>query len=556
MHHPLRSLLVAAGLTVSLSIAALAAPPGTSFAYQGLLASGGNPVDTPVTVTFRLFDAASGGNQIGGNSVQVVHPEQGVFTTSLDFGVDAYAFNQALWLEIEVEGDLLGRQKLEATPFALNTRGITVLPDGGLEVGVSPDTPQPSTGIVSFGHHTGLVGLSDFENGAAVWGTNYLPNGFGMGGRFDALSPDGVGVYGSGGFEGGFFVSTRQSGDSYGVYARSFFSPTGVGVRAESRSETGPTKGIHASVDSPDGFAGYFEGGKNYFEGRVGIGMDAPTHTLEVNGNFTVDSNGSRRFTVRSDGRVAMNSFGGAGVSCLIQQVPGDSIVLSAADINAVDKFWVESTGDTRTTRDAHIWRNAHISQDLFVGGDTTVDGRHRTLSQTYIGPGGYGNVALHVNLPYEYGINLQQGDAGKPGGGSWASTSDVRLKKNISPLSNALDTLLELRGVHFEYQDPSAIGELPGIRTGFIAQEAERVLPDWVWEAEDGYKRMTIRGFEALAVEALRELRTEKDEQIAAVRRQARTEIAALQADNAELRTRLERVEALLTRLAAEPGD
>ena len=45
-----------------------------------------------------------------------------------------------------------------------------------------------------------------------------------------------------------------------------------------------------------------------------------------------------------------------------------------------------------------------------------------------------------------------------------------------------------------------------------------EQVLPDWVDEGPDGYKRLTVRGFEALAVEALREVVQEKDAQIAAL--------------------------------------
>ena len=96
-------------------------------------------------------------------------------------------------------------------------------------------------------------------------------------------------------------------------------------------------------------------------------------------------------------------------------------------------------------------------------------------------------------------------GDAAKPGGGSWTVASDARLKTNVADLQNALETLLELRGVTFEYKDPAAMNELEGERIGFIAQEVEQVLPDWVEEASDGYKRLTIRGFEALAVEAFR---------------------------------------------------
>jgi hypothetical protein len=76
---------------------------------------------------------------------------------------------------------------------------------------------------------------------------------------------------------------------------------------------------------------------------------------------------------------------------------------------------------------------------------------------------------------------------------------------------------LLQLHGVTYEYKDPEAIHELPGQQTGMIAQEVEKVFPDWVERTPDGMRRLSIRGFEALTVEALRELRIEKDEQIRA---------------------------------------
>jgi hypothetical protein len=118
------------------------------------------------------------------------------------------------------------------------------------------------------------------------------------------------------------------------------------------------------------------------------------------------------------------------------------------------------------------------------------------------------GNVGIGTASP---GFLLEvNGSAGKPGGGAWSVASDRRLKRDIAPLEGALATLLALRGVSFEYRDPAAIHELPGRRIGFVAQEVEAVLPDWVDEAPDGTKRLTTRGFEALAVEALRALAAE----------------------------------------------
>jgi hypothetical protein len=61
------------------------------------------------------------------------------------------------------------------------------------------------------------------------------------------------------------------------------------------------------------------------------------------------------------------------------------------------------------------------------------------------------------------------------------------------------------------------------------IAQEVEKVFPSWVDTGTDGYKRLTFRGFEAVAVEAVRELDTNS--------KVAMARIADLERQNAELR-------------------
>lgn len=138
----------------------------------------------------------------------------------------------------------------------------------------------------------------------------------------------------------------------------------------------------------------------------------------------------------------------------------------------------------------------------------------------------------LHVN-----------GTAGKPDGGSWSVASDARLKKNIRPLEGTLDRLLGLHGVTFEYIDPAGIHELSGTRIGMIAQEVEPLFPNWVETGADGFRRVTYRGFEALTVEALRDLRDEKDTQI----EQLNTRIVEQEAELADLRARLDRLEAII---------
>lgn len=99
-----------------------------------------------------------------------------------------------------------------------------------------------------------------------------------------------------------------------------------------------------------------------------------------------------------------------------------------------------------------------------------------------------------------------------KPGGGAWAASSDARLKSNVQPLDHALDRLLALRGVTFEYAHPDNGIRPAGTFTGFIAQEVEPNFPNWIGHDDKGYLTVGPQGFEALTVEALRTLKNDDD--------------------------------------------
>jgi hypothetical protein len=100
-----------------------------------------------------------------------------------------------------------------------------------------------------------------------------------------------------------------------------------------------------------------------------------------------------------------------------------------------------------------------------------------------------------------------------KPGGGAWTSSSDIRLKKEVTPLSDALEKVLKLRGIRFEWKEPEKMGDLRGPQMGLVAQDVEKVFPEWVSEDPEGYRELTVRGFEALAVEAIRDLKKQVDD-------------------------------------------
>ena len=89
----------------------------------------------------------------------------------------------------------------------------------------------------------------------------------------------------------------------------------------------------------------------------------------------------------------------------------------------------------------------------------------------------------------------------------SYWLTSDVRYKKNIATLENPLDTILNLRGVTFDWNRGQwkERGFAEGRQIGFIAQEVEKVLPELVRTDSKGYKSVAYADIVPVLVEAMK---------------------------------------------------
>ena len=96
---------------------------------------------------------------------------------------------------------------------------------------------------------------------------------------------------------------------------------------------------------------------------------------------------------------------------------------------------------------------------------------------------------------------------------GTWTNSSDERLKQDIAPVKNGMDELLRFRPVTFRWKEPSKHGGLTGVQHGFIAQDVEKIEPEWVVTDRDGFKSIDMKGLHSLEVDAIRQLKTENDE-------------------------------------------
>jgi hypothetical protein len=114
----MKRLLLAAGLALFALISTAASlPQGTAFTYQGTLSANGHPASGNFDLAFNLFDAATGGAQVGSTVSALQFPvANGAFTIDLDFP-GAFTGNQ-LWLEVTVGTQTLVRAS-RSMPYLL-----------------------------------------------------------------------------------------------------------------------------------------------------------------------------------------------------------------------------------------------------------------------------------------------------------------------------------------------------------------------------------------------------------------------------------------------------
>jgi hypothetical protein len=151
-----------------------------------------------------------------------------------------------------------------------------------------------------------------------------------------------------------------------------------------------------------------------------------------------------------------------------------------------------------------------YVSDGADLNGTLTVSGTTEDYGNVFVGTA----YSMYWFLTCEFG----------------ACVSDRRLKKNITPIAGAMDRLLQINGVNFEWKEPDE-HQGRGIQTGVIAQDVQKGFPEWVTENDKGFETVNIdpRAFLGVVVEAFRTVK-------------ARADKADARADKAE--ERLDRIE------------
>jgi hypothetical protein len=179
-------ILIAAGAVIASAGISRATPVGTAFSYQGQLKENGGLYAGSADFIFRLYDAESGGTQIGADqNLSAVQVDAGVFQVSLDFGAGAFG-GDARWIEIWAKASsdqnytqLTPRQPCLPSPYAVYATGAPGGGGGGPWVQNGPDLTYPTGSVGVTGASSPFAGGKGlfFEGGntsfASLWAFDY-----------------------------------------------------------------------------------------------------------------------------------------------------------------------------------------------------------------------------------------------------------------------------------------------------------------------------------------------------------------------------------------------
>jgi hypothetical protein len=170
---------------------------------------------------------------------------------------------------------------------------------------------------------------------------------------------------------------------------------------------------------------------------NVGIGTTAPGHLLDVGGTAAIDSTGLNNGSNFID--LTFGISAGEGISSSRTEGPNQYGI------------------------------------DLF-----TDFARRISIEQ-------HGNVGIGTTSPDS--LLTVNGSADKPGGGSWGTYSDGRLKNLNGSYHSGLSQVLKLNPVRYRYKSDNAMGiRDTDEHVGVVAQDVQRVIPEAVTQNSKGY--------------------------------------------------------------------
>ena len=229
--------------------------------------------------------------------------------------------------------------------------------------------------------------------------------------------------------------------------------------------------------------------------GNVGIGTTSPSEKLDVAGNIKLGVAGTQNYITfhGTTGDIGNTTYIGERVYAGTER--SELILYKGNDgqSDTVGRDRIRLIG-ANLCFDVYGIAQSYPSDLNGVGALPTT----RAMTIDHTGSVGIGDSTPSYKLDVNGTIRAT---------GDIIAYSDARVKENVNTIENALDKVIQLRGVEYNKigDDKQSIG--------VIAQEIEKVLPQVVQEDDEGMKSVAYGNIVGVLIEAIKEQQQQIDE-------------------------------------------
>lgn len=168
--------------------------------------------------------------------------------------------------------------------------------------------------------------------------------------------------------------------------------------------------------------------------------------------------------------------------------------------IGNTERMLLNGSGHLRITQ-------TDANECIRITGNTSADSFYTILRNENSSTNGFGILRYNSSGTLTIGAYLDNN-------GTWTKMSDRTLKENITPLGGALEQVMQLQPVSFDWKASGTHS------MGFIAQDVERVFPELVGSMQDNQGRqikcIAETGLTPVAIAAIQELKQQFEARIA----------------------------------------
>ena len=336
---------------------------------------------------------------------------------------------------------------------------------------------------------------------------------------------------------GGIYLQRRDSSHAFKGTLFQYLDVSGwtfstasstTATSTNERMRISPAGNVGIGTTSPDAKLEVSESGTGHGSG----GIISETTTHNGNAGYRFRTNGTDRWAITTIGtngadlrfrdadagaeRMRIDSSGNVGIGT---SSPDTKLDITASGVNGVV---INQDGSNADISSRLFFKEQNSTIALYNTGNTFSFRTGATINSTS------GSERFQVNtngarvVDGALGVDLSpsttDGRIDAANDVVAFSTSDKRLKENIKPLDNALDKVLKINGVSFDWkplteEEKKTIHGNEGHDVGVIAQEIEEVLPEVVTTRDSGYKAVKYEKIVPLLIEAIKEQQQQIEE-------------------------------------------